>query len=191
MIVRITSRFGEISPIRNFRPHTGVDLSYPEGSELHSVGNAVVERIVNDDSLGKGVVLKLADNREVIYGHLSNIKVKAGQILHEGQVIGLSGNTGNSTGPHLHLALKENGQYIDPSELVDKMMNVEQTSIGGFLFDKLIQSRIEHFIADFIVSLPILVGVSLAVWALLNMVSSRLATAGVVGVFLIGGLVLL
>jgi hypothetical protein len=191
MIVRITSRFGEVSPLRNMRPHTGVDLSFPEGSELPSIAYGVVEKVVDygAENIGKGVILRLADGKQAIYGHLSDVKVKVGQSITEGQTIGLSGNTGFSTGPHLHLALKENGNFIDPTPFAHKLM--EQQSIGGFLFDKFIQTRIEHFISDFIISLPLMVGVAFGVWALLNMVSSRLATAGVIGVFVLGGLVIL
>ncbi|WNS74220.1 M23 family metallopeptidase [Bacillus sp. DTU_2020_1000418_1_SI_GHA_SEK_038] len=191
MIIRITSKFREMESFRS-KPHTGIDLSFPEGSELKSIGDSVVEKIVDygSENIGKGVILRLADGKQAIYGHLSDIKVKAGQSIAEGQIIGLSGNTGNSTGPHLHLALKENGSFIDPTPLAHKLMAWEQ-SIGGYFFDKFIQSRIEHFVSDFIISLPVLVGVSFAVWGLLNMVSGRLASVGVVGVFILGGLVIL
>lgn len=193
MIVRITSRFGDISPIREFRPHTGIDLSFPENSPLQAVGDAVVEKVINDGSLGKGVILKLADNKEVIYGHLSDVKVKVGEMVSGGQIVGLSGNTGHSTGPHLHLAVKENGQYIDPSLFAEQMIrwNTETQSIGGFLFEKFISYKFEYFVADFIAALPVLVGVSLGVWGLLNMVNSRLATWGVGFVFIMGALIIL
>lgn len=194
MIVRITSRFGEVSKVHP-KPHTGIDIGLPEGSELHSIGEAVVERVVDygSQNIGKGVILRLSDNREVIYGHLSNVKVKVGQILHEGDIVGLSGNTGHSTGPHLHLGLKEDGSFIDPTPLAHKVGEfvTEQQSIGGFLYEKIIGNGIEHFISDYIMALPVMVGVGIGVWGLLSMVNKRLATWGMSFVFILGGLALL
>lgn len=198
MIVRITSKFGEVSRIHP-TPHKGIDFGLPEGSKLHSVGNAIVERVVDygNENIGKGVILRLADNREVIYGHLSDIKVKVGQTLTEGQLIGYSGNTGHSTGPHLHFGLKENGEFIDPTPLAQKLWergsvaDNDYPSLWGFLYEKIIGDGLQHWIADYIMALPVMVGVSIGVWGLLNMVSSRLAAWGVTGVFILGGLMLI
>jgi hypothetical protein len=63
--------------------------------------------------------------------------------------------------------------------------------IGGFFLEKLIDYKLEHFIADFTMALPVLVGVSLGVWGLLRMVNSKLASLGVAGVFFFGAVVLL
>ena len=59
------------------------------------------------------------DRLESLYCHLSRVDVKKGEIVHAGQIIGLSGNTGNSTGAHLHMQIKLNGQTVDPVPLVD------------------------------------------------------------------------
>lgn len=190
MIVRITSKFGEVSKVHP-SPHTGIDLAFPEGSPLPSIGNAVVERVVDygSENIGKGVILRLADGKEVIYGHLSDIKVKVGQMLSEGQIVGLSGNTGHSTGPHLHLGLKENGHFIDPTPMVNNLFDIQ--SVGGFLFEKLFKNGFEHWIQDYMLALPVLVGVSIGVWGLLSMVNRSLANLGVGIVFILGGLVLI
>jgi hypothetical protein len=196
VIVRITSKFGEVSTIHP-RPHTGIDLAFPEGSPLYSVGSAVVERVVNygSENIGKGVILRLADGKQAIYGHLSEVKVKAGQSLSEGQLVGLSGNTGHSTGPHLHLGLKNNGEFIDPTPLADRVGEAsggvlnwiaEFPTIGGFIYEKVLGIGIEHWISNYIMALPVLAGVSLGVWGLLSMVSRRLATWGVGFVMIIG-----
>lgn len=198
MIVRITSKFGEVSKIHP-TPHTGIDIGLPSGSELHSIGEAVVERVVDygSENIGKGVILRLADNREVIYGHLSDIKVKVGQTLHEGQLIGLSGNTGHSTGPHLHFGLKENGEFIDPTPLAQKLWergsvaNNDYPTIWGYLYEKIIGDGLQHWASDYIMALPVMVGVSIGVWGLLSMVNSKLATWGVTGIFILGGLMLI
>lgn len=114
--MRITSPFGAKEWFRS-HAHTGVDIAMPIGTPLKSIKQAVVERVMDygNQNIGKGVVLKLSDGKEVIYGHLSEIHVKAGQIVKGGEIIGLSGNTGHSTGPHLHFAIKDHGQFIDPT----------------------------------------------------------------------------
>ncbi|TYP67385.1 M23 family metallopeptidase [Paenibacillus methanolicus] len=116
---RISSAYGAIDSAHT-APHTGVDVAIPEGTELHAVADSVVSRIVEGaDRLGNGVILHTPDGHDVIYGHLSRITVRPGQHLQAGDIIGLSGNTGHSTGPHLHLGLMEDGHYIDPTPLVD------------------------------------------------------------------------
>lgn len=199
MIVRITSKFGEVSRIHP-TPHTGIDIGLPEGSQLHSIGEAVVEQVVDygSQNIGKGVILRLADGREAIYGHMSDIKVKAGQTLHEGDIIGLSGNTGHSTGPHLHFGMKDNGQFVDPTSTWEKFIangkvgdgvgDIPQHNTWEWIAQKILGDGLQHWIADYIVALPLLVGISIGVWGLLNMVHSRLATWGVMGVFVLGGL---
>ncbi|WP_226085627.1 M23 family metallopeptidase [Mesobacillus sp. S13] len=199
MIVRITSKFGEVSQVHP-TPHTGIDIGFPEGSQLHSIGEAVVERVVDygSQNIGKGVILRLADGREAIYGHMSDIKVKSGQTLHEGDIIGLSGNTGHSTGPHLHFGMKDNGQFVDPTSTWEKFIangkvgdgigDIPEVNGWKWIGEKVLGDGLQHWIADYIVALPLLVGISIGVWGLLNMVHSRLATWGVMGVFILGGL---
>jgi hypothetical protein len=197
MIVRITSKFGEVSKIHP-KPHTGIDLGLSEGTPLPSVGEAIVERVVDygSQNIGKGVILRLHDNREVIYGHLSDIKVKAGQMVSEGQIIGLSGNTGRSTGPHLHLGLKENGTFVDPSSLVQKFIergsvaNNDYPTIWGYI-GELFKNGFESWVSNYMLALPVLVGVSIGVWGLLSMVNKSLANWGVGFVFILGGLLVI
>jgi hypothetical protein len=112
---KITSLFRSKEPFRT-KPHTGVDIAMPEGTPLKSVDQGVVERVLNDESIGKGVVIRLEDGKKAIYGHMSEVQVEPGHIVNVGEVIGLSGNTGNSTGPHLHFGMMQDGKYIDPME---------------------------------------------------------------------------
>lgn len=116
----VTSDFGEVSNIHPM-PHTGLDLSMPIGTELRSPVDGVVKEIVDlgDKNIGKGIFIETEDGSTVIMGHLSDYKVELGQKVSEGQIVGLSGNTGNSTGAHLHLGLKdEDGSFINPEQLV-------------------------------------------------------------------------
>lgn len=132
MKFRITSEFGELSEVRD-HVHHGIDIGIKSGTELHAIGDGIVSRILDfkDQNLGKGVELKLENGQKVIYGHMSDIDVKPGQTLHEGELIGLSGNTGHSTGEHLHFAMKSpKGDWIDPTAAADRIFE------GRGLIDK-------------------------------------------------------
>jgi hypothetical protein len=122
MKFRVTSPYGALEEFRD-HPHTGIDLSMPTGTDIMSPVNGVVERLVDygSENIGKGVIIRTEDGERLIFGHLSEYKVKVGEYIHQGDLVGLSGNTGNSTGPHLHVGLKENGEFVDPSHYVDIM----------------------------------------------------------------------
>jgi murein DD-endopeptidase MepM/ murein hydrolase activator NlpD len=92
----LSSEYGELSQVRNMVPHHGIDLAMPQGTELRSVMNGVVEKVVDfgNQNLGKGVFVRNDDGTLSIYGHMSKIKVKLGEHLSFGESIGFSGNTG-------------------------------------------------------------------------------------------------
>jgi murein DD-endopeptidase MepM/ murein hydrolase activator NlpD len=117
MKFRITSEYGVVEEIRDGRAHTGLDLAMPRGTELHSIADGTVERIVNNSSLGNGVYIRTHGGDVHLYGHLDSVKVKVGEHIDKGELLGLSGSTGHSTGPHLHFSLLHNGHYSDPSHL--------------------------------------------------------------------------
>lgn len=83
--------------------HNGIDYGVVEGTELLAAMDGIIH-FAGNDKTGYGICVKIKgkDGDGVVYGHLSKLKCKLGQIVKAGQVIGLSGNTGNSTGPHLH-----------------------------------------------------------------------------------------
>ena len=114
---RITSRFGSrIHPIKRIRrQHNGVDYACPVGTPVHAVASGVVTRR-GWDPFGGGwrIWIKHAGGYESAYLHLSRFAVQQGQRVSQGQVIGYSGNSGGSTGPHLDYRLKKNGKYINP-----------------------------------------------------------------------------
>ena len=198
MKVRITGRYGEVDSLHP-KGHTGIDLGLKEGTPLHNVYEGVVERVVDygKENIGKGVIVRFKDGTEGIYGHLSDIKVKVGQRVTEGDIIGHSGNTGFSTGPHLHVGMKENGHFIDPTPLADKIgqfiergsvKNNEYPSVWEWLYEKAIGEGLSHWVTDFISVFPILAVVSIGVFGLINMFSRSLAKFGVIGVFILGAL---
>ncbi|MFJ7042917.1 peptidoglycan DD-metalloendopeptidase family protein [Streptomyces sp. NPDC101112] len=97
--------------------HTGVDFVAPTGTSLKAVGAGTVVSAGWGGAYGNQVVIKLADGYYAQYAHLSSIGVSAGQSVTGGQQIGLSGATGNVTGPHLHFEIRTTPDYgsdIDP-----------------------------------------------------------------------------
>jgi murein DD-endopeptidase MepM/ murein hydrolase activator NlpD len=97
--------------------HTGQDFLVPTGTRVDSVAAGTVVSAGWDGSYGNDVIIKHADGRYTLYGHLSVIKVSVGQTVSEGQEIALSGATGNVTGPHLHFEVRTTPNYgsdIDP-----------------------------------------------------------------------------
>lgn len=126
----VTSDFGEIS---NIHPngHNGIDLAMPIGTKIYSPVDGIVEKIVDfgNDNIGRGIYLK-THNNTMIFGHLSDIEVRPGEEISAGELIGISGNTGHSTGPHLHIGLKDaTGKFVDP----DRYLAVHND--GNFITD--------------------------------------------------------
>lgn len=122
---RLTQYFGSnASAYAKFglKGHNGIDYGIPNGTELYSAINGKVTEVANDTT-GYGKYVKIEnDEAGVIYGHMQSWKVKVGDKVKAGQLIGLSNNSGNSTGPHLHFGVfpkprnRNNGYagYIDP-----------------------------------------------------------------------------
>ncbi|MFF4501314.1 peptidoglycan DD-metalloendopeptidase family protein [Streptomyces sp. NPDC001401] len=97
--------------------HTGVDFVVPTGTALKAVGAGTVVSAGWGGAYGNQVVIRLADGYYAQYGHMSQLSVSAGQTVTEGQQIGLSGATGNVTGPHLHFEIRTTPDYgsdVDP-----------------------------------------------------------------------------
>jgi len=97
--------------------HTGVDFHAASGTSVHSVGAGTVVEAGWGGAYGNQVVIRMHDGTYTQYGHLSSIGVFVGQTVTPGQQIGLSGATGNVTGPHLHFEARTGAEYgsdIDP-----------------------------------------------------------------------------
>jgi murein DD-endopeptidase MepM/ murein hydrolase activator NlpD len=96
--------------------HTGIDLVEPFGSPIYAADDGVVALVgVSSQGYGRYVVIAHSGGLDTLYGHLSTALVKVGQLVVQGQTIGLEGSTGNSTGPHLHFELRIKQQPIDPT----------------------------------------------------------------------------
>lgn len=97
--------------------HTGVDFVVPTGTSLKAVGAGEVVSAGWGGAYGNQVVIKLNDGHYAQYAHLSQLSVSAGQTVTAGQQVGLSGATGNVTGPHLHFEIRTTPDYgsdVDP-----------------------------------------------------------------------------
>ncbi|WP_162687770.1 M23 family metallopeptidase [Bradymonas sediminis] len=119
--VRVTSSYG-----RRFHPvlkkgkmHNGVDYGAPIGTKIRAVADGKVVYAGYKGANGNLIVLSHANGYRTIYAHLSKInkQVRPGKRVSKKQIIGRVGNTGRSTGPHLHFGMKHNGRYIDPSKV--------------------------------------------------------------------------
>ena len=120
-VYKISSPYGwRIHPIFHTKKfHDGVDVNTPNNTIVKSVANGTVVRADWYNGYGKYVEIKHIDGTTSFYGHLSKIDVQPGQIIKQGQVIGKSGNTGYSTGPHLHWGARDiKGKPIDPRVII-------------------------------------------------------------------------
>ena len=115
-MARITSKYGP----RRRRMHKGIDLKVLKGDTIRAAFNGKVHiKAFERRGYGYYVVLRHPNGLETIYGHLSKILVEENQIVRAGETIGLGGNTGRSTGSHLHFETRFLGQAINPAEIID------------------------------------------------------------------------
>ena len=107
---RITNPYGKPNPRYAAGVHTGIDYGCRVGTPVRSINNGKVVKIFRSKAYGNVVVVRSKKDGKFYqnwYCHLSAAKVKEGKRVKEGDVIALSGNTGNSTGPHLHLETRK------------------------------------------------------------------------------------
>lgn len=115
--IRITQHFGEKSSLYRGKPHNGTDFGAPVGTPVFAAADGVITAVGNNDKsatlkyqYGRHVMIKHSNTLSTLYAHLSRQIVVAGQTVKRGELIGYSGSTGYSTGPHLHF-----GVYYTPS----------------------------------------------------------------------------
>ncbi len=121
---RITDKFGNRKDpfIARVKHHNGIDLSARYGTRVYAAGSGVVEFTRNRYRLNKGygkvVIINHGYGYKTLYGHLSKINVKIGQKVNRWDVIGLSGDTGRATGPHLHYEVWAHGHPQNPEDYI-------------------------------------------------------------------------
>jgi murein DD-endopeptidase MepM/ murein hydrolase activator NlpD len=116
----ISSRFGSrIDPlIKEGAFHPGLDFRGRAGDKIKATADAVVKKVCYDEDYGRHVILSHGNGFETLYAHMQKILVKEGEKVKRGQAIGLVGNTGRSTGPHLHYGVLHRGKYVDPLKYI-------------------------------------------------------------------------
>ena len=114
----ITSACGErTNPILGKRElHNGLDIAVAEGTDVVAVKSGMVTEVRTSATYGKVLKYETKDGYTVMYAHLSKILVEQGEEIRQGQVVAKSGNTGLSTGPHLHYSLWKEETLLDPME---------------------------------------------------------------------------
>lgn len=95
--------------------HNGVDISVDEGTPAIAVKSGYIIEIGNNDEYGNYIKHKTDDNYIIMYAHCKQIFGKVNDLIEQGQILALSGNTGASTGPHLHYTIWYNDELIDPT----------------------------------------------------------------------------
>ena len=128
---KVTSRFGP----RWKRYHYGIDIKLNVGDPVASVFDGKI-RITRYDRGGYGsyVVVRHDNGLETVYGHFSKILVTEGQVVRAGEIIGLGGNSGKSTGPHLHFETRFLGNPINPEKFFD--FELGEAKVSSYLMVK-------------------------------------------------------
>ncbi len=114
---RIASGFGmRIDPVYGTaKMHKGLDFTAPQGTPVYATGNGTIKIAgQTGDGFGNHVVINHGYGYETLYGHMYKVKVKVGEKVKRGEVIGWVGSSGKSTGPHCHYEVHINGQEVDP-----------------------------------------------------------------------------
>jgi len=132
--VNVTMRLGDGMKFRERHPvlgsprwHFGQDFRCPEGTEVRATGAGIVAFAGNQhDGFGIKVVIDHGYGYRTIYGHLSEYNVRRGQKVNRGDFIALSGNTGTSTGPHLHYQIDLFGEHVNPLWYFEDGMTEEE-----------------------------------------------------------------
>lgn len=137
----LTQGFGptdyELEPAGNGYPHfhNGLDYALPMNTQLYAAGSGIVTKAGKDTTgFGNRIEIDIGNGLSILYGHLESIGVTVGQRVTAGQKIGLSGRSGNSSGPHLHFSLLKDGQFIQPTPFVGEPMGPVATPGGGGLW---------------------------------------------------------
>ena len=130
---KITSEYGlRTAPTAGASTdHKGVDISVPTGTAVSAAISGNVTKVGYNSASGNWIEITGNNGLTTRYRHLSSALVSEGQTVKQGQTVARSGNTGNSTGPHLHFETLLNGQYIDPQQALKLDLNSSAGDLSG------------------------------------------------------------
>jgi murein DD-endopeptidase MepM/ murein hydrolase activator NlpD len=119
---QIVSRFGDrVHPLSGEGAfHAGVDITANVGTPVHAAADGVVSAAQFANGYGRAVVVDHGNGMSTLYAHLSNFDVIPGEEVRRGQVIGLSGESGRVTGPHLHFEVRQGGSPVNPTRYLQR-----------------------------------------------------------------------
>ena len=110
----VTSNYGW----RDKRMHKGIDIDLNKGDKVLAAFDGMIRIARRNNGFGNVVIIRHYNGLETVYAHLSKIKVKAGQVITSGQIIGLGGATGHATGTHLHFEVRYMGHALNPANFI-------------------------------------------------------------------------
>ncbi len=116
---KISARFGQSGPMWSSGKHTGLDFAAPQGRDIVAADSGKVVEAGSAGAYGNMVEIAHGDGTRTRYAHLSRITVTKGQNVDRGQQVGDLGNTGNSSGPHLHFEVLVRGKAVDPEKFLN------------------------------------------------------------------------
>jgi len=127
----INSKFGQ----RGGRGHQGIDLKANIGDTIYAAFEGKIRMSkYNRGGYGFFIIIRHSNGLETLYGHLSRFFVKQNEIVKSGQPIGLAGNSGRSSAPHLHFEIRYNGKALNPEDMIDFINNTAKADV--FSYDK-------------------------------------------------------
>lgn len=139
-LTRVASGYGmRLHPVyKTYRMHTGMDFTAPMGTDIYCTGDGVVKKTDRSArGYGNHVVIDHGYGYQTIYAHMSQINVRKGQKVKRGDILGVVGNSGTSTGPHLHYEVLKNGHKINP-------VNFYYNDLSPDEFEKMIEISSRH-----------------------------------------------
>jgi len=133
--------------LHRYRAHHGIDYATPTGTPVHAAYNGKVIYAGRKGGYGNVVIIKHQEGYKTYYAHLSRFKVYVGKRVKTGDLIAYSGNTGRSTGPHLHFGLSLNGRWINPAYKVVIVKGLKGSKRRAFLESvKIYTQKIENML---------------------------------------------
>lgn len=141
-VSRVTSGFAmRMHPIhQTWRQHLGVDYGAPTGTPVRSVGQGRVDFAGRMGGYGNVVIIDHGKGETTLYGHLSRIDVRMGQMIGRGQNLGAVGATGWATGPHLHFEFRDNGVHKDPQLVARRSQGLELSAAARPAFEATVRA---------------------------------------------------